>query len=169
MVLLCCWRIWEALVDSFCFFSALCWASGGLTAVLRRAFLASGLEDGDPSIVLLPLAVLLPNVLAEGPDWPGSSVLPSGLGGSRVAGLDRSVWYRLLLPDSPSRRSKAGRSSHGPGESASGDRCKRKGWNDRSEMWCLRFLTGCPRIPGTTIANRLTFSENVVIWSAVQC
>ena len=72
VVLLCCWRMGETLLDSFCFFSALCWTSGGLSAVLRRAFLANwpdgGDDDDDTSIVLLLLGVLLPTVLSVGLD-----------------------------------------------------------------------------------------------------
>lgn len=58
-VVLCCWRMGDTLLDSFCFFSALCWTSGGLAAVLRRAFLADWPDGGDddPSIVLLLLGV----------------------------------------------------------------------------------------------------------------
>lgn len=55
-------------MDSFCFFSALCWTSGGLSAVLRRAFFADWPDEGDPSRVLLPLGVLLPSVLSVRPD-----------------------------------------------------------------------------------------------------
>lgn len=135
VVLLCRWRMGETLLDSFCFFSALCWTSGGLSAVLRRAFLADRLDDGDgdgdgdePSIVLLLLGVLLPTVLSVGLDWLGSSALVFGHSGVRVNVSDRFMWYRLLLPDSPSRRSKVERSSHtAEGESSSGGRCRRTG------------------------------------------
>lgn len=68
VLLLCCCRMVETLADSFCFFSALCWTSGGLSAVLRRAFLATWPEDGDPSVVRLLLGVRLPSVLLVRPD-----------------------------------------------------------------------------------------------------
>lgn len=125
--LLCCWRTGDTLLDSFCFFSALCWTSGGLSAVLRRAFLAGGLvDDGDePSIVLLLPAVLLSAVQSEGADGLGSTVLLCEHSGVRENGSDRVRWNRLLLPESPSFRSKVGRSSHtADGESSSGGRCK---------------------------------------------
>lgn len=68
VVLLCCWRTGPTLVDSFCFFSALCWLSGGLSAVLRRAFFASWPDGGGLSVVLLLVGVLPPSVLSVGLD-----------------------------------------------------------------------------------------------------
>lgn len=79
----------ETLADSFCFFSALCWASGGLSAVLRRAFFAAWPDDGEPSVVRLLLGVRLPSVLLVGLGGLGSSRLLCGHSGPRVNGSDR--------------------------------------------------------------------------------
>lgn len=119
VLLLCCCRMVETLADSFCFFSALCWTSGGLSAVLRRAFFAAWPEDRDPSVVRLLLGVRLPSVLLVGLDGLGS--------GPRVKGSDRFMWYRLLLPDRPSRRSREGTSSHVARVSSSGGCCGQTG------------------------------------------
>lgn len=123
VLLLCCCRMVETLADSFCFFSALCWPSGGLSAVLRRDFLAAWPGDGDPSVVRLPLGVRLPSVLLLGLGWLGGSVLPCGHSGPRVNGSGRLMRYRLLLPDRPSRRSREGTSSHVARASSSGGCC----------------------------------------------
>ena len=56
---------------------------------------------------------------------------------------DRFMWYRVLLPDSPSLRSKVGRSSHmAEGESSSGGRCRRAG-EEESEDKLQHILTLC--------------------------
>lgn len=82
----------ETLLVSFCFFSALCCTSGGLSAVLRRAFFVSwpdGLDD--TSIVLFLVGVLLPAALSVALDRAGSSGLLFEHSGVRAKGSDRSM------------------------------------------------------------------------------
>lgn len=138
-LLLCCCRMVETLADSFCFFAALCWTSGGLSAVLRRAFLAAWPGDGDPSVVRLLLRVRLPSVLLVGPDWVGSSMLLCGPSGARVNGSGRFMWYRLLLPDRPSRRSREGTSSQVSRVSSSGGCCGPTGSKKNSQGFINTF------------------------------
>lgn len=150
VVLLCCWRTGE-LLDSFCFFSALCWTSGGLSEVLRRAFFADRPEGGGSLIVLLLLGVLLLPVLSAEHKWLGSSVLLFAHSGVRAKGSDRFMWYRLLLPESPSRRSRAGRKSHMEEvESSSRGRCKKR------EQWWRR----------ETLVHRNSKQADIILFNA---
>lgn len=108
----------ETLLDSFCFFSTLCWANGSRSEVLRRAFLASRPEVGDS------LNLLVLTVLSAEQERPGNSVPLLEPKEVSAKGSEKFMQYSLLLPSNPSRRSRAGRKSHtGEEESSSGGPC----------------------------------------------
>lgn len=135
VVLPCCWSRTGTLDDCFWLFPALRFISDVLSAFLRRAFLANGAEDGEPSAVLLLLGILMTppspcpraelSVRAESEE--GGSPLESvgDGGGGVVKGSEWYIAYKLLLPDRPSLRSRMGRGSQTPeGLFTSGTCCR---------------------------------------------